>query len=253
MDQLQFRYLSAAYSEDLLKNFYYRIFVPAFPLFDEREDFELWSSLLREKSSPPLSEIVLSGYRLGEADPVIVGGQGVEYYPESQCGLLTYLVIAPEFRGRGMAKPLVKAGLEAIECLAGGNKVRAYFSETNDPSNPQSFNDPQNPRERVAMLDKLGFYLVDFPYVQPRLKGRGDRYYGLKLMAHLKTWGYDHNWTQAPARLELESSILANYLQEFYRVTEGEFDSTDRDMKRMTDFLYQHPRLNCRPLRELLA
>lgn len=255
MEALQFYRLAANYSEKLLLDFYSRIYLPAFPLFDEREEFEQWKNFLRDKTALPASEIVLSGYDLDTDSPRIAGGQGVEYYPKSRCGLLTYLVIAPEFRGKGMARPLVKAGLETIDGLATRfnhqKRPRAYFSETNDPNDPNSLNDPQNPRERVSMLDKLGFYLVDFPYVQPRLKTRGHRYYGLKLMIHLHTWGISDPKT-APPRLELESDILADFLKEFYRLTEGKSQADDPDQMRMADFLKQHPRLTCRPLRELL-
>jgi len=255
MAEMQFRRLSLEYSENLLRDFYYDIYLPAFPLFDEREDFELWSGLLRDKTALPASEIVLAGSGFDTDSPRVAGGQGVEYYPRSRCGLLTYLVLAPEFRGKGLSRPLVKAGLEAIDSLAGNfnhqSRPRAYFSETNDPRNPNSLNDSQDPRQRVMMLDKLGFYLVDFPYVQPRLKNRGERYYGLKLMIHLQTWGIT-DYPSAPRHLELESWILDEYLKEFYLVTEGEIEEPDPDLEMMKTFLSRHPRLTCRPLRELL-
>lgn len=90
------------------------------------------------------------------------GGIVFERYPESNCGLLTYMVVAPHARGRGLGKRLVE---DALAALAG---TRAVFGEVNDPETQQR--EPvENARKRLAMFQRWGARLVDVDYVQPAL------------------------------------------------------------------------------------
>jgi len=171
----------------------------------------------------------------------------VEYYPQSNVGLLTYVVISPAFRGKGLARKLVEGGIMAIDSsaqnLKSGSKPYAYLAETNDPAFEISWDDTQNPRERVKILHRLGFCALNFPYVQPHLEADKGRFYGLKLLVHEKTWG------PGEEKSRLKKQVLKNFLFEFYRELEGEDSFKDPEFRRMIAFIDNHPGdcLECLP------
>jgi hypothetical protein len=255
MPELELVDLALNYSEKLLKNFYYEVYLPAFPIKDEREDFEAWQrSLICPAPEGPATHIIIGGYNLQTSQPVIAGGQAVEYYVKSNAGLMTYLVIAEPFRGKGLAKIFTKAGISALNASAlpwtDGQKPFAYFSETNDPNNLESFNDTQNPLQRIILLSKLGFYLVHFPYVQPRLEGRSKRYYGLKLIVHELSFQSQSGPAQdQDSQAKLKAGIIESFLKEFYKSCEGKIPpKSDPDWMKMSKFIRTHPWINCSPL-----
>lgn len=246
--------LAHSYDESLLDAFYHRLYIPAFPIQDEREDLSSWKwYIAHPEESGAETHIILTGYRLQEKNPVIAGGVVVEYYLRSQVSLLTYIVVASEFRGRGLARRLVKeANLEmkaAAERIHLKSRPLAYFAESNDPASPLTSQDPQDPYQRLMLLSRLGYYEVDFPYIQPRLEGRSNRYYGLKLLAHRASWGEDQAvFPEGAAYFEMESSIVRSFINDLYTVLEGQPSLLDRDYKSMMDFIDVRKALVCRPL-----
>jgi GNAT superfamily N-acetyltransferase len=112
--------------------------------------------------------------------PNIMGAVTIEYYRNSQVGLLGYIVLAEKYRGRGLGRVLHEEALIRMEMLAnkyGSNSVsdtgtfksrlRAIFAETNTPSAGDIT--PAECRERHQNLYNLGYRLVNFPYAQPPL------------------------------------------------------------------------------------
>jgi hypothetical protein len=117
--------------------------------------------------------------------PVIIGGAAVEYYKESRVGLLSYIVLHNDFRGRGLAAHLHKEALSRLERLASlystappkelddSNQsvvpplMQAVFAETNTAAAGDVT--PEQSLLRHKSLYKLGYRLVNFPYAQPPL------------------------------------------------------------------------------------
>ena len=106
---------------------------------------------------------------------VIVGGAAVEYYKQARVGLLSYVVLREEFRGRGLSKRLHGEALSRLGALAGrhgapdndGPPLRAVFAETNTAAAGDV--SPEQSLLRHASLHRLGYRLVKFPYAQPPL------------------------------------------------------------------------------------
>ncbi|MGV8121483.1 MAG: GNAT family N-acetyltransferase [Candidatus Xenobiia bacterium LiM19] len=246
--------LARSYDESLLDVFHNRLYMPAFPIQDEREELSSWKQCLAHPAeSGTETHIILAGYHLQDKNPVIAGGVVVEYYLGSQVSLLTYIVVASEFRGRGLARRLVKEANEemkaAAERINPKNRPLAYFAESNDPASALTSQDSQDPYQRLMLLSRLGYYEVDFPYIQPRLEGRSNRYYGLKLLAHRASWGEDQAvLNEGAAHFKLESSIVRSFINDLYTVLEGPPSLQDRDYKGMMDFLDERKALFCRPL-----
>lgn len=253
---LEFLDLASQYSEALLGRFYQEVYLPAFPIPDEREELDSWKDQLTSPRPPgaPETRIILAGLGLEGKSPILAGGTIVEYYPGSNVGLLTYLVVDPAFRGRNLSRTLVNKQLEAAdraaERLSPGRRPEAYFSEMNDPDRAESRKDRQDPHQRRRILSKLGFCVLDFPYIQPRLRGRSQRYYGLKLLAHERTWSRfqgraeDRRGEADPGRV-IRADTLRNFIQEFYTQVEGvpPDPSQDPDYAKMLEFLDHAPRV----------
>ena len=100
--------------------------------------------------------------RVALDDAGIAGGIAFERYPETGCGLLTYMVVAPHARGRGLGRQLVDDARATL------GDVPAIYGEVNDPATQTR--EPRDVAERrVSMFEHWGARLVDLRYVQPAL------------------------------------------------------------------------------------
>lgn len=155
----------------------------------QHEPLETWHAALRGDKPYELTiELAMDGDR-------IAGGICIERYPRSNCGLLTYIVVAPDQRGKGLGKKLQTA---AIASLRG---VHVVFGELDDPRRGGDL-------ERVRRNQRWGARVVDTRYVQPALGAGLERDRQLLLIA----------FTDKPA---LDGALLRAFLDEFYEVTEG--------------------------------
>lgn len=146
--------------ESLLARFHAGIYMDAFAA--RVEPLAAWQRALRGDAPYSLRvQVALEGDEFA-------GGICFERYPRSGCGLVTYLVVAPGARRRGLGKGLLDGALAQLA------DARAVFGETEDPSR----------------FLRWGARIVDVPYVQPSLgpglprgtglvlidfTGRGDR------------------------------------------------------------------------------
>jgi GNAT superfamily N-acetyltransferase len=131
----------------------------------------------------------------------ILGGICIEHYPRSNCGLLTYIVVAPQTRGQGIGKQLQTAAID--ELYARG--VRYVFGELNDPR-VTKLEPTHEAWDRVQRIQRWGARVVDTRYVQPSLGEGRDRQ--LLLIVFGQTGSID-------------GRVLRAFLDEFYEVTEG--------------------------------
>jgi len=237
-EKFEFIDLSLDYSAELLDRFYNEVYLPAFPIEGEREELVSWKRQLTRprRGGGPEFALIIAGRELKSENPTIAGGTVLEYYLASNVGLLTYLVVDPAFRGKNLSRLLLKKQLDAVDRAAEkhfpGRKPYAYFSEMNDPALPESHQDKQDPDQRFCILSRLGFHMLDFPYVQPRLHGRRGRYHGLKFLVH------EHTWSRFEERGVVEdrepsnairAGTLKNFIEEFYREVEGKHPDPARD------------------------
>ncbi len=97
----------------------------------------------------------------------IIAGITYELYPHSRCGLVTYMVVAPHARERGLGRQLFEYA--ANDLYARG--ARAVFGEVN-----------RNAPERIARFERWGARVLDYEYVQPALGPGLDEDTGLCLI-----------------------------------------------------------------------
>src|SRR5262249_24560175 len=108
----------------------------------------------------------------------VVGLSVFSYVPASNCGFSEYIVVAREVRGTGLGRALFdrrKAILDAGARLAGRPRCRGLFIEAEDPRRmpPEHVTVEQetaiDPVEGQRIVQHLGFWRVEVPYVQPPL------------------------------------------------------------------------------------
>jgi GNAT superfamily N-acetyltransferase len=150
----------------------------------QHEPLQVWQAALRGEH--PYRLVV----RLALAGDAIAGGICYERYPRSDCGLLTYLVVAPEHRRSGLGERLLR---DALADLA---DARAVFGEITDDG------------ERLARFVRWGARVVPGCYIQPALGPGLARDRTLVLVA----------WAPQP---ELPAPVVRAFVEELYAVTEG--------------------------------
>ena len=127
-----------------LARFHAGIYLGAFAA--QQEPLEVWQRALRGELPYELT------VRLALDDGAVAGGICYELYPSSGCGLMTYMVVAPRARRRGLGERLFREA--AAELRARGAK--AVLGEVQGP-------------ERIARFATWGAHVLDIPYVQPAL------------------------------------------------------------------------------------
>ena len=175
--------------EELLAEFYRDLYLPEF--HHQREPLEVWQARLRGERDDGYQLRIFVEVNHGHLE----GGAVCELYPESGCGLLTYLVVAPEVRRRGVGGALLQQARQAVGDAA------LVLGEISDPQK----HDDERDWQRLERFQRWGARVLDVTYVQPDL-GYG-RDPDLLLVA------FD------PPEI-VEGERLRTFFREFYRITE---------------------------------
>ncbi|MBN2396506.1 MAG: hypothetical protein JXC36_08640 [Candidatus Atribacteria bacterium] len=146
-----------------------KIYTNGFPDKNEREDFiRIKKRVIGEKElSEPHSIIVLS---INEQLSEVNGGLIADWYADSKCIHLTYLVVDVKYKKRGFAKSLISEGVIMIKDWIENTKkieIRNVFFESNNPE--KTIKDNFDPAERLEIFSHLGAKWIDLPYIQPAL------------------------------------------------------------------------------------
>ncbi|MET1081786.1 MAG: GNAT family N-acetyltransferase [Burkholderiales bacterium] len=200
-DELKVVRLSCAPAKErgeLLETYRREVYEPAFPLAEIREDVRYWAGLLGQDAPPPQPrlEVVLLTTTAG----TIVGGVTIEHYRAADCGLLTYIAVAPDAQARGVGKRLVAEARAALDEMAG---TVPMFAET------ERYCDAADDAERAAtvtrqrQLAKLGAELLAFDYVMPPLRPDSQPH-----SLHLLVFG-PHPGTHPPVSTRQVAALLS--------------------------------------------
>jgi GNAT superfamily N-acetyltransferase len=171
-----------------LERFYRGIYLEAFAA--QAEPLEAWLAALRGDAA--------YDFTVNFDDDA---GITYERYRRSGCGLVTYMVVAPTARRSGVGRRLLDGAIADLR--ARGAPI--VFGEVNDPRRTTEV----VAWDRLERFQRWGARVLDMPYVQPSLGSGRDR--GLLLVAF-----------SVEDREVLDGAIVKDFLDEFYRVTEGE-------------------------------
>lgn len=166
---------------------------------EQCEPLATWHAALRgDKPYSLRIELALDGDR-------IVGGICIEHYPRSNCGLLTYIVVAPEQRGQGLGRRLQTAAVEGLYA----HGARLVLGELNDPR-VTTLEPVGEAWDRVRRNQRWGARVVETRYVQPSVGEGRDRQLLLIALAG-----------KSPLPSTIEGALLRAFVDEFYDATEG--------------------------------
>jgi hypothetical protein len=129
-----------------------------------------------------------------QGDRSILGGITYEHYPRSNCGLVTYMVVAPTARNQGLGRTLLE--LAARELYDAGAVLVLGEVHRDHP-------------ERLARFVRWGARTLDVPYVQPSLGPGLERDNGLALIV------------LPPVPAVVDEQVVDAFIAELYEVTEG--------------------------------
>ncbi|CAN0506153.1 unnamed protein product, partial [Ectocarpus sp. 8 AP-2014] len=206
------------------------LYLKAFPNFDEREDPSIWPSQLQSEPSAdqPVFHILLA---ISERD-TIQGAVVYEYYQNTSAGLLTYLLVADETRGQGLARRLIDAARLGLhhEAELHGRRLTGIFAEAEDPEKYNAGPTEFDPTLRRQIFGRLGAANTGVPYVQPKLTSGSERCRHLDLLCFPLKSG-------RPAEVDPITTI--QFLHEFYCGLGVTNPEADIDWRLMSDHLHQ--------------
>lgn len=153
----------------LLQRFYDGCLVPAFPNEDERDSLEDIQESLRKQGG---------GYGANNYHVIIacsggnpVGGSIFDYLAEPNAGVIEFLLVNAAERRTGLGTQLVKRteSMMAADAKRAGQELAWVAAELDDPFRTPPSTSGMDPFSRVAVWDRWGYRMLDFPYTQPAL------------------------------------------------------------------------------------
>ncbi len=208
--------------EPLVERFHGELYLSAFAA--QAEPIEVWKWALWSDEAPYRMTLQLA---LDGAD--IVGGIAFELYPKSRCGLVTYVVVAPQARRGGLGHTLRSGAARTL--YADG--AHAVFGEVNDPRAPHSYETAEESWKRLLRYQRWGSRVLDIRYIQPSLGPGLERDRGLVLLRHAG---------DAPPVESMPGQVVVDFISEFYEVTE-EGRPVDDELRAILDGIPQRVRL----------
>lgn len=151
----------------MLARYEREIYAPAFPDASIREDPAYWLSLLDATPYPPPPQPLIDVVMLTDASRRPLGGATIELYRTARSGLLTYLAVHPEERGKGRGRQLVALARSVLGQMGGEVPMFAETERLEDAHDAAEANETVLRQRRLA---GLGARWVVFDYVMPPLR-----------------------------------------------------------------------------------
>lgn len=187
----------------LLNEFETNIYNKAFPE-DEREYF---SDIIRRiKCINHFEPQAFVALKLN--DDSVVGGVVVDWYPQSRCFEIIYIVLNPLYRRKGEGTKMLWDAVDLFKSqIDNSSSINNIFIEVEEPHNRTIGDCEMNPIDRIRFWEKCGAKQIAFNYVQPPLSEDKNALFGLMLMA--LPLSKNEN-------VILDKKVLKNFLVDFY-------------------------------------
>lgn len=209
---------------EVVHRYYADLMAPAFPPNELMSWEELALALRRGAVEGLLA--------LEDASPV--AGLLLEPHAHGDVVLLSYLVVAPALRGRGLGADLIHRAV--------GDDPRLVLAEIEDPR----FHPPDpltgDPVRRARFYDRIGSRLLPIPFSQPSLRPGAPRVRNLLLITIPSAW----------RGATVPGPLLRRFLDEYYSTSEGK-EALDDPEYRSLRSATEDPELALVPLAELDA
>jgi GNAT superfamily N-acetyltransferase len=173
--------------KELLRHFYRELYAHEFPDPNERESLENMERYLELKAQGWYKK---NNYHIiiSFQDGKPIAGAIADFLATANTGVLEFLVVAPEFREKGIGKALLKATENLLREDARQKLEReldCIVGEMNDPFQTTKAKNNLDPAGRALIWNKWGYGGLDFPYVQPALSDSQQPVCNLLLIAKI--------------------------------------------------------------------
>ncbi len=226
----------------LLERFYRDAYVPEFPDPDERESLRNMRGYLAAKArgwyGPNAYHIVVA-----EVGGRPAGGAVCDYLATPNAGVVEFLFVAPDVRGRGLGRALLDETLRLLRADARANgrgPLVGVVAEMNDPFRRSRTPDNLDPFERAAIWGQWGFSVLGMRYVQPALSRDQQPVQNLVLIARMLA---RPTATRVPSAWALE--VVAEYMRWAMRIAAPD---SNREFRAMAAALGAQPQVALVPL-----
>lgn len=155
-----------SYSEcqnDRLLSEFISLYENTFTVIEEREDTSSWKNKILSESGTFTMEITFA-----VVDKTVVGGVVTEYYPVSQFGLLTYILVDHNYRRMGIAILLIEKAKDCFNQMS-SQRIKAILLEIENPTLISNLEDRAIAEQRIHFYRKLNAQRLCFEYYQPPL------------------------------------------------------------------------------------
>lgn len=180
--------------ESILRAYYFDLMTPSF----RPAELMTWAEVVAAVAAGAVSGLV------AVEDSRPVAGLLLEEHLGGQVLMLSYLVVAPEARNRGLGGSLLRAAV--------GEESRLVLAEIEDPRFYGPDERTGDPARRARFYEQIGSRLVPVPYVQPSLRPGSPRVENLLLITIPSAL--------AP-RWSLDGALLTAFLDAYYSSCEG--------------------------------
>ncbi len=216
---------------ELLQRFYDDCFVPEFPDRDERESLKNIKEYLNRKEKGWYKKNNYHVVILLDGDKPI-GGSISDYLDEANAGVIEYIVIQPDYRGKGLGGQLLEQTERLLHEDADNSRGRPLdwiVSEMDDPYVTPTPTSRFDPFARVKIWHKFHYRLLNFPYTQPPLSSDRSAVRTLLLVAKSCSPRFTDSVPSTDVR-----TLVREYLRWAMRI---EAADDNKEFKEMCEFL----------------
>lgn len=218
---LEVQYIHLNRNRELFEQAYEQLFVPTWPEFTRLD-----SPAEMLNSTDPDAEkfIMIVGKNLSSSDPEkreIMGFKYDFYFPQSQTGLMVYIVVNEKYRAKSIGRHMMELASQGLAEMAEarGQSLKGVYFEIDDPAKIDKCSGGLSPPRCKALFEIWGARQVDIDYIRPDYSDDG-------------TWQMDQKYLlmsypykgKHPASRDTE-----DFLIDVYKYTTGE---KDRDLIR---------------------
>lgn len=198
----------------LLCEFYAEIYLNVFPDPNERESLDNMLDYLKKKQLGWYAEnnyhiLLLANKETNE----IIGGSILDYLKKPNCGVIEFITVRKEYRGKGYGETIYKETLEVLRKDAAKTKNKSLdwvICEVNNPKETDMRLESMDPNVRLQFWEKLNFRILNFQYFQPALSEDKEPVRNLLLLSNI----LNPDWENS----KVPSKILAEAICEYARL-----------------------------------
>jgi GNAT superfamily N-acetyltransferase len=203
---------------ELFRKLYFGLFLKEFTDKDEIVSFEILLNQAIANAQPPMLKYLCVIAVKGEK---IIGGIIGDYYWRSNSGLIEYIVVDSEERGKRIASSLMTRLTDEMS-----ERAKKYKHEMIDycfleVENPVRFDDPElrkNANDRLGFWEKVSAKTLEMQYIQPPLQeGKNPVDY---LMLNVIIYSPNLKTTSVPKQTEI--TFLHDYFKDCMNVEDIE-------------------------------